>query len=155
MSPFPGTRIIPDNWSKHHAPAIATAANGSCVVIDPTRSTPGVLNPATGIRGAATPHYAAGDPGEPIPCRIQALASAHDTRQADQASTERAYLVQLIDPDLDSLADIEEGHVVRVVTAVNDPHLIGLDLTVSDVQHGTERFTRDLVATHNQQPARG
>ena len=153
--PFPGTRILPHGWSQHHAPAIATAANGTCVVIDPTRSTPGALDPATGARPAATPHYVAGTPAAPIRCRIQALASAHDTRQADQASTERAYLVQLVDADLSSVPDIEEGHIVRVVAAENDPHLTGVDLTVRDVQHGTERFTRDLVATHNQQPERG
>ena len=33
---------------------------------------------------------------------------------------------------------------------INDAHLEGIPLTVNDVQHGSERFTRDLVCTHNQ-----
>lgn len=150
--PFPGTRIIHKDWSRRHAPALATAANGTCWIHDPARATPGAFNPVTGEVSAATLYPVAGTAAEPIPCRIQAVVAASDTAQADQVSTARPYLVQLVDPTLD-LPDIEEGHVVIVTAAANDPHLVGLELTVDDVQHGTERFTRDLVAIHNQQPA--
>lgn len=150
--PFPGTRIIPTGWSRHHAPILATAMNGSCWVHDPARTTPGAFDPTTGNITAPTLHPVAGSANQPIPCRIQALTSARDTDQGDQDSTARPYLVQLHDPTLD-LPDIEQGHVVIVTAAANDPHLVGLALEVDDVQHGTERFTRDLIAIHNQQPA--
>lgn len=152
MSPFPGTRIIHPDWSRRHAPAIGTAMNGAAWVHDPTRATPGPLNPETGVREASIPHPVAGTAATPIPCRVQALTSARDTRQGDQESTARQYLIQFHDPDLD-LPDIEEGHIVIVTAAPNDPNLVGLPLTVDDVVHGTERFTRDVIVTHNQQPA--
>ena len=55
------------------------------------------------------------------------------------------------DPNLAGLPDVEVGHVLTVTAAVNDPHLVGLALRVVDVQHGSERFTRDVVLEHNQQ----
>lgn len=149
--PFPGTRVIHKDWSRRHAAPLGTAMNGTCWVHDPARATPGVFDPATGNMTAPTLFAVAGTAATPLRCRIQALTSASDTDQGDQDSTARPYLVQLHDPDL-NLPDIEQGHVVIVTAAHNDPHLVGLHLAVDDVQHGTERFTRDLVAIHNQQP---
>lgn len=152
--PFPGTRVIHEQWSRHHQPVASGGMNATCVITDPARSTPGGWNDETGTYDPPTPHYVvpapAGEPG--WPCRVQALQSDRDSEQAGQDSTTRAYLVQLDDPDLTGLPDLEVGHVIEVTAAVNDPHLVDVDLTVVDVQHGSERFTRDVVAEHNQQP---
>lgn len=154
MSPFPSSRAVPEGWSRHHAPVASGGMNAACFITDPARSTPGGWNDDTGTYDPPTPHYVVPAPegADGWPCRVQALQSEQDTEQAGQASTVRPYLVQLHDPDLTTLADVEVGHVIEITAAVNDAHLIGERLTVTDVQHGSERFTRDLVASHNQQP---
>lgn len=149
--PLPGTRAVPAGWSRHHQPTASGGMNAACVITDPARATPGAWDEATGEYGPGAPFVVLdGDPG--WPCRVQRLLGDQDSEQAGQGSTTRRYLIQLHDPDLEGLPDVEEGHVVAVTAAVNDPHLVGLRMTVVDVQHGSERFTRDLVAVHNQQP---
>lgn len=151
MSPFPGTRVIPVGWSRHHQPVASGGMNAACVITDPTRTVPGAWDEASGEYGPGTPHVVLdGDPG--WPCRVQRLLGDQDSEQAGQDSTTRRYLVQLDDPNLATLPDVEVGHVITITAAVNDSHLVGLHLQVVDVQHGSERFTRDLVAVHNQQP---
>lgn len=155
MSPLPGTRVVPEGWSRHHQPIATGGMNALCVVTDPARVTPGgPLDPETGTYPPSTPYYVVPAPTgkDGWPCRVQALTSDQDSEQAGQDSTTRSYLIQLDDPDLSTLPDLEVGYVVEVTAATNDQHLVGLDLTIRDVQHGSERFTRDVVATHNQQP---
>lgn len=154
MSPLPGTRVIPDGWSKHHQPTATGGMNATCTITDPTRTIPGEWNNDTGEYGPSTPYYVVAAPdGKPgWPCRIQRLLGDQDSEQAGQDSTTRRYLAQLDDPDLTGLPDVEVGHVLTVTAATNDPHLVGLAMAVVDVQHGSERFTRDLVLEHNQQP---
>lgn len=150
MSPFPGSRVIPAGWSHHHQPVASGGMNASCVITDPTRGTPGQWDEETGEYGPGTPHVVLdGDPG--WPCRVQRLLGDQDSEQAGQDSTTRRYLAQLDDPNLATIADVEVGHVLTVTAATNDPHLVGLAMRVVDVQHGSERFTRDLVLEHNQQ----
>ncbi|WP_068325032.1 DUF6093 family protein [Janibacter terrae] len=154
--PFPGTRVVPTGWSRHHQPVASGGMNAACVITDPAHATPGAWDDTTGTYAPSAPFVLLPPPDGPEedgwPCRVQAIQSDQDAEQAGQASTTRRYLVQLHDPDLTTLPDLEQGHVVTIVTAINDPHLTGLDLVVEDVQHGSERFTRDLVCTHNQQP---
>lgn len=153
MSPFPGTRVIPVGWSRHHQPTATGGMNAACVITDPARTIPGEWDEDTGEYGPSTPHVVLdAPPGKPgWPCRVQAVQSDQDSEQAGQDSTTRRYLAQLDDPNLAGLPDVEVGHVLTVTAAVNDPHLVGLALTVVDVQHGSERFTRDVVLEHNQQ----
>lgn len=153
--PLPGTRVIHPAWSRHHQPVASGGMNAACVITDPARSTPGgPIDPVTGTYPPPTPFYVVPAPegADGWPCRVQAVQGEQGTQQAGQVSTDRRYLVQLHDPDLATLPDVEVGHVVTVTAATNDPHLVGLHLTVEDVQHGSERFTRDVVCTHNQQP---
>lgn len=146
--PLPGTKVIPQAWSRHHQPTATGGMNATVTVTDPARTVPGAWDDATGTYGPPTPHVVA----DAILARVQAVQSDQASVQAGQESTTRDYLVQLDDPGLSTLPDIEVGYRVTVTTAANDPHLVGLDLTVTDVQHGSERFTRDVVATHSQQP---
>lgn len=131
--------------------------NAACVITDPARTVPGQWDDETGEYGPSTPFVVVAAPdGQPgWPCRVQALNNDQDTEQVGQASTVRTYLVQLDDPELSTVPDIEHGHIVTITAATNDPHLVGLQLPVVDVQHGSERFTRDVVVEHNQQRAGG
>lgn len=154
MSPLPKTRAIPAGWSRYHQPTATGGMNARCTVTDPARATPGQWDETTGEYGASEPHHVLPphpDGHQGWPCRVQAIQADEDTEQAGQASTARRYLIQLDDPGLATLPDIEHGHIVTITTATNDPHLTDVDLHVVDVQHGSERFTRDVVTVHNQQ----
>lgn len=156
MSPFAGTKVIHPAWSRHHQPTATGGMNAACVVTDPARATTGAWDDETGEYSPSTPFVLVPPPTaldeDGWPCRVQRLLGDTDAEQAGQDSTTRRYLIQLDDPGLATLPDVEVGHIVTVTAAVNDPHLVGLHLTVVDVQHGSERFTRDVVCTHNQQP---
>lgn len=152
--PLPGTKVVPAEWSRHHQPTASGGMNARCVITDPARTTPGEWDDETGTYGPPTPHLvlpAHPDGGDGWPCRVQADRRVEPTEQAGQLSTMRSYLVQLDDPDLATVPDIERGYLVHVTQAENDPRLEGEQLRVADVQHGSERFTRDLIVEHNQQ----
>lgn len=153
--PLPSTRVIPTGWSAHHQGVIPGSANARVVITDPTRSTPGGLDPTTGTQLPPTPVYIAGGPEDAnpdwrsgVPCRIQHQRDDRSVDHAAQTITVRQYLLQL--PA--GVPDVEVGHYLLVAAAVNDPHLAGESLTVYDVIHGSERFARDVVAVHNQAP---
>lgn len=140
MSPLPNTRAIPTGWSRHHAGAAAGGMNGSCRIYDPALATTGwdpASESATADRG--TPAY----DGR---CRIEPMLSANDVLQADDQETTRAYLVQIA---FDA-PHVEKDWVLVPYDVINDAQLDGAELVIDDVQYGTERFTRDLVATQTQ-----
>lgn len=158
MSPLPGTRIIPAGWSQHHARAMPTAMNARVAFTDPSRSVPGEWNPESGTYDPATLHYVAGGPDdtrpewrEGVPVRLQPLDSLAEDLQTTQQVATRRYLLQL--PF--GLPDVQVDHEARITWALNDEHAGGLVLTIVDEQHASERFTRDLVAEHNQQRTPG
>ncbi|MFK5689598.1 DUF6093 family protein [Ornithinimicrobium sp. LYQ92] len=128
--------------------------NAAVAITDPSRSTPGQFDPGTGGYGPGQPHYVAGGPEderadwrEGVPCRLQALDSDAQTLHVTQQIITRQYLLQL--PA--DVPDVQVGHEVTVRSATNDVHLVGAVMFVIDEQHGSERFTRDLILEHNQQ----
>ena len=154
--PFPNARVIPASWSRHHQPVASGGMGAACVITDPARLTPGAWDNTAGAYGPPTPFVVlptdvADEDG--WLCRVQRLLGEQDSEQAGQESTVRQYLVQLDDPNLSTLPPIEVGYVLELVSAPNDPQLVGVRMSVIDVQHGSERFTRDLIVEHNQQPA--
>ena len=83
---------------------------------------------------------------------MQALTGdAHTADQAGQEVTVRGYLLQLdeSDPTNPVPGDVAEGWTFTVTTCANDAALEDRDLTVTDVQYGSERFTRDLICSDN------
>lgn len=150
VMPLASGRVIPEGWSRHHQKPATGGMNASCRVTDPARSVPGVFDPATGQRGASSPHVVI----DAAACRVQALRGGDAAEQAAQPTARRDYLIQLDDAGLDTLTTIEAGYVVTILASVNDPHLVGRGLEVVDVQYGSERFTRDVVCRDNQQPKR-
>ena len=92
-------------------------------------------------------------PGAPVydgPARIQANDQASDAQQTGQSVTERSYLVQLV---FDA-PHIEKGHEITVTECANDTDLVAWTvdrpMVVTDVQHGSERFTRSMVTNCSQ-----
>lgn len=153
--PFNTTRMIPTGWSEHHQRVVETSFNAHVVITDPARTVPGIFDPATGTYGPPTPYVIAGGPTDTnpdwqggVPCRIQRQKDDRAITQADQPTVIRFYLLQL--PA--DVPDIEVGYVATVTAALNDAHLVGEVLTATDVLHGSERFNRDVVWVHNQQP---
>lgn len=139
--PFPGTKVTPTGWSRHHAPVAAGGMNAKCRIYDPALQVKGWdsdTESATLNRGA---------PVYDNLCRIQALNNAQSTPQADEQVAHRSYLVQLL---FDAPA-IGEGWTVEPYDVINDTAgLNGQALIVEDPQEGSERFTRDLICTHVQ-----
>lgn len=138
--PLPNTRIIPRTWSRHHAPVIATSMNASVEVGSQTRSAV--------VGDDVVPTYTNVYVG---PARVQALQSNTNAESAGQEMVGRAYLVQL---QMDTeTGEVLPGMRIKVTAAENDPYLVGQDLWVTDPQYGSERFTRDVVASDNQSDA--
>ncbi|MGG5257463.1 DUF6093 family protein [Phycicoccus avicenniae] len=138
MSPLPNTRVVPADWSRHHARAAAGGMNGRCRIYDPTTETTG-WDDATESRTLerGLPVYADA-------CRIQALVDVRTEVQADEEVGRRRYLVQL----LFDAPPLEKGWVLVPYGCTNDPQLEGAELVIDDIQLGTERFTRDIACTH-------
>lgn len=142
--PFPGTRVIPVGWSQHHAPVAAGGMNATITIHNPAAGTYGWDEATESTTWQPGPAAYEG------PARIQQVQARSDaTIQADQSVKDHAYLIQIL---FDAPA-VDEGWTVRVTDAVNDTHLVAWTaarpLSITDVQHGSERFTRDLTATIN------
>lgn len=135
--PLSNTRVIPAGWSAHHAPAAAGGMNATVTI---------------GSRGEPDYDEATDTTTTPWsdaytgPARIQVLNDAHQQDVAGQQISGRAYLVQI---DIDA-GRVTPGMRVHVTACPNDLQLVGDDLWLIDVQHGSERFTRDLVCSDNQ-----
>lgn len=143
--PLPNTRVIPVGWSQHHAPVARGGMNATVTIGTPTGERD--YNAET---DETTQAYSTDYEG---PARVQALNDAQQRDLAGENVSGRAYLVQI---DFDA-ARVRPGMRIRVTECVNDPFLVGEDLWVVDPQSGSERFTRDLIASDNQNdtPAEG
>lgn len=140
--PFPGTQVIPDGWSRSHAPVAAGGMKATVEIRDPADAT-STWDPATESQ-TSTP----GPARYADSARVQQLTGS-DVQQTGQTVGQHTYLVQLpmgAEP-------VEEGWTVTVTDAINDADLVAWTATrpmvITDVQHGSERFTRDLICTLN------
>lgn len=146
MTPLPGTKMIPTGWSRHHQDVVTGSMNATVTVTDPSRTTPGEWDPDTSTYGPPTTHVVRSG----CPARIQQLTTDRVVDQAEQKIGIRRYLIQL-PADTPTL---QVGYRVVVETVESDPGLApaGTVMTVTDVLHGSEGFTRDVIVEHNQQP---
>jgi len=141
--PFPSTKVVPGDWSRHHAPVARGGMNATVTV---GTKGPTSYDPDTDDTTATWSTDYNG------PARIQTMMRAHDATGGDQPLVGRTYLVQL-DFDRSASLSLRPGMRVRVVKAPNDALLAGQDLWVVDVQLGSERFTRDVVCSDNETDA--
>lgn len=148
----PGTKVIPANWGRSHAPVATKSMTAHCRILPPGEG-PLVFDPAEKIskRSDVLPTYDG-------PCRIQIL-NAQDTVAvvAEQTQSTSGYLITLTrdptgtnDDDIPFTSDgITLAHTVHVDTC-DDPDLVGRMLRIRSVVHGTERFERDLLCVEDQ-----
>ena len=141
--PFDTTRVIPKGWSQHHAPVAAGGMNATVQIFNPADDTDGwdeATESKTRVHGA--PVYDG-------PARIQQVDSPDQQTQTDQQVTEHRYLIQL---PFDA-PHISKGWPLVVTACANDADVVAWtatrEATITDVQHGSERFTRDLQAVIN------
>lgn len=140
--PLPNTRVIGDNWSRHHRPT----ANGQLALADGT-----IVRPPSGADAvfdeeagrSVLPAAATIYDG---PFRVQRLAQAvsdSTTTTADRELTIREYQVT-VDIERATTA-IQINDVVELYRCPDDPHLVGHPLRVRDVRLGTLAWQRDLL----------
>lgn len=133
--PFPGSNIIPPDWSQRHAPIAKAFHTGECEI-----------RAQDGMTGE-WPDY------DPTPGTLawSGPASAQELSQGDQSvtvvdSTESIRLYRVsITLDTPTLTAGNEGHVVTFTKCPDDPDLVGRPMTIVDIQHGTTNWTRDLI----------
>jgi hypothetical protein len=103
-------------------------------------------------RGAPEPwpipdDWAGPEPFHTSPCRVQQLNASNRALPAEQPVFDRDYLVSIpIDGAPEIRAGEQDGDYGKV-TACDDPLLIGRILNVTDVQHGSLMWERDLICT--------
>lgn len=136
--PLPNTRTIPTGWSQHHVAAATGGMNATCTIGSPG---PRERDPATDV---TTQTYTDDYTG---PARIEEMNQGRAAEWVGQEVTGRAYLVQVGF----GANELARGQRLKVLTAVNDPQLVGRVLWLVDVRLGSERFTRDLVVSDTQQ----
>lgn len=87
------------------------------------------------------------EPFHTSPCRVQELNASGRAVPTDQPVFERDYLVSIpIDGAPEIRAGEQDGDYGKV-TDCEDPLLIGRILNVTDVQHGSLMFERDIICT--------
>lgn len=140
VSPLPNTRVVHQNWSKHHQPAAEGGMTGVCSLFDPHVGPAPYPLPAgwDGLQLLASGKA----------CRVQVLNNSKSAVSAEQPVGTRQYLVALPINGLPPISAGEGGTVIKL-TACKDPGLVGRVLRVLDVQHGTEVFERDLICVDN------
>lgn len=140
--PLGATRIIPREWSEHHSRMVPTSMNAAVTV--------GKKNgPPQPVGDDFIQQWTNEYTG---PARIQAVnALSRQEFLAGQTLSGRAYLVQL-DSKL-ALTELVPGMRIKVTSCPNDAQLEGQDLWIIDPQLGSERFTRDVLASDNQTDA--
>lgn len=137
--PFPSTRTIHPDWSRHHQPVADGTRAGRCTITATSPGGDGGWDPETGPTQPDTPTAPLWT-GE---FRAQALQT--QVRQQDaagQAVTIRAYLITITA----AAPEAPVGARVRVEECPDNPAFVGKVLTITGVTYATHRFEWDLYA---------
>lgn len=133
--PLPKTKVIPSGWSAHHRPV----ANGTMTAkIRFTRITDG---PAP---------WPPPETPTPVPvlwegiCRLQELKRTNNAVAAEQPVYLRDYLVTVPITGTPKFVAGERGDLGEVIEC-EDPQFLGRKIRVTDIQHGSLMWERDLV----------
>lgn len=143
--PLPGTRVIHPRWAEHHRPVAEGGMTATVSLRLPGATATGAFDDDTGNTPTA-PHA----PYHTGPARIQAMSTrAQEALAAEQQVTTLAYLVSVEWDAATGEQDVAAKHLVHVdaVDANGDPTLVGRDLVVQEVVHGSLVFERDLICT--------
>lgn len=143
--PLPSTRVIHPEWAEHHRPVAEGGMTATCSLRLPGGTATGDFDDEAGNTPAESnaPYHSG-------PCRIQAMSTrAQEALAAEQEVTSLAYLVTVEWDAGTPEQDIEAKHLVHIdsVDDNGDPTLVGKDLVVRSVVHGSLVFERDLICT--------
>lgn len=133
--PFPGTKIIPDDWAEHHRPVAAGGMTGVCK-IERVTGGPEPFPPVEGWNGRE--HLWAGQ------CRIQELKRESAALPTEQPSESRQYLVQLPYTTENPLLGLHVGERGDIVTHAWVEYILKQRMT------GTLLWAHDFIAWENQ-----
>jgi uncharacterized protein DUF6093 len=127
-----GSRVIPSGWEQYHRPVLDTTRTATITFRRTTG--PSVMDSVTGSSTQPTTVVFTGT------CRIQEhQARAHSTVAGAELVTTHAYQVSL-----DVAADLQKNDVGTVDTC-SDTTLVGRELRVDDLQHGSLLFERTVI----------
>jgi len=144
----PGTAVLPERWAFEHG-VVADGFASATVNIREAGGTPGDFDETTGT----TPTVPFEPFAELVPAAVKPLGADQSMSPgvvvAGDVVKVTGYLLSL-PVGFEGLDDplLGEGALVDVVTC-DDPLLEGRTLTVTDAVRGTDRMTRDLIATVN------
>lgn len=141
--PFPGTRVIHQQWSAHHQPVARGAMTATVTITVPNGA--GGWDPITGpVAGtAAAPTYT----GAARVQRLDRAAGIDDA--AGQLTTPGDYLIAV---PVDA-GEIPDGARVKVTECPEDATAVGKAFIVARAALASERFELDLFCSfddHNQ-----
>ncbi|HEY9356494.1 MAG TPA: DUF6093 family protein [Arthrobacter sp.] len=136
MVGLPNTRVIPANWAEHHRAAAIGTHTAEVQWFH---------------RGTPEPYplpedWAGPEPFHTCTANVQKLNASNRALPAEQPVFDRDYLVSIPMDAPEIRAGEQDGDYCKV-TASSDPLLIGRTLNVTDVQHGSLMWERDLICT--------
>jgi hypothetical protein len=140
--PFDGTKVMGPDWARHHRGAAAGAMRATVDI--GAKSGDPVYNQGTDDTTQAYTSLYLG------PARIVVQNQAYQRAEvAGEELTGQGYLVQ-VDADLSDGVTFRVGQRCKVTRCADDPLLVNQELWLVSIPMGSERFTRDLVASDNQ-----
>lgn len=135
----PGTPVIPTNWGQSHSAVISRVTDTASLVRIGKPGGPSAWN--EGLGRTVT------QPADPVYVGAAELMVVTDTTRAltvvEDPVKQRVYEVTL---PYAASALIEVDHVVFVQAGDPDPMLAGRDLRVAQIERGSRRFSRVLLA---------
>lgn len=138
--PLHNSKVLPAGWSQHHRASAEGGMTATVTITNPPTK-PGRWNPTSGdVADADGADIYSGL------ARIQASTDDQSTSDAaDQTVTWRDYLIQVPATVATVRAGGEHPSRVTVTACPGDAAIVGRVLTVVDVVHGSEVWTRDLI----------
>lgn len=148
----PGTPVLPANWSEAPRKIVAKTRTGCCTLRH-AGSTPGDFDPETGTYPDAVAKTAYWTGSCSVAVDPQFATHAEDA--VDEPVTTVGYSVELDLLATDPADEIRIGDLVTVTKLDDngDPFLIGRDLTVTTIAHGSVAWERVLGCLDQNPPA--
>lgn len=140
--PFKNTRVIPIGWSQHHRPVANGSMTARCEITRVTGPDPWPPTDDPPQRPIVWP--TGDDLGR---CRVQEIDAVKEPATIAQTAGVRSYLVTVPIDGLPQLKAGEQSDIVTITECDDDPLLVGRVLRITDIQHGSLMFERDLVCT--------
>lgn len=139
--PLPNTKVIGDDWSRHHRPTAVGQLTAVGTIKRPASGATAAFDELLGRNVLPAPAVVYDGPMRAQ--RLQQAVSQSTTTTADREQTIREYQVTV---DIDrATTRLLVNDIVTVTACTDDPHIVGQPLRVRDVRLGTLAWQRDLL----------